>query len=373
MAHLGLTFPSRLLYGEETFHQLGTITKSLGNRALIVTETAMHVETYLEQAQQFLHAKGVSTIVFEEIPPTVTTLQVREAARIIKASKPQTIISLGGMRVISAARAATAQGRAQISDGVTKPVCIEIPTSCRNHGLFRNEWVITDAETSSSIIQSFSGDMIHTILVDPTLSYSLSSRYFAVAMLDTLLASVEGYMSDGSNFLSDTYLDRAILLLGEALSIHLRNPEDLQARNKAVEAGLLSAMGLAASSQGIGSALSFVINSKKKVPKSWVASVLLPHVLELYAKDHPIKLRRIAQSLGEDVEGIHPEVLVQKAPAATRRLLGALELPGRLRDLNLSLSDLGEVSALAVQLPYSKTLPFRMNDEAVYELVKKAF
>ncbi|NCN05346.1 MAG: iron-containing alcohol dehydrogenase [Spirochaetales bacterium] len=373
MAQVSLSFPARVLYGVEIFRDLGKIAREIGTRTLVVTESVMHTETYLEQALKSLKMSGVDSIVFDDIPPSATSLAVSDAAELVRASKPHSVISLGGTRVLAVARLAALEGRRKNAPGVTNAVCIEVPTSCRNHSLFRDEGIITQADTSMTQIRPIPSDLVHTVLIDPTLTYSLSSRYFAVALLDTLLASVEGYMSDTATFFSDCCLERAIGLLGDALAAILRNPEDLQSRNKAAEAGMLSALGLGAASQGIGGALSLVINSKKKVPKSWVSSVLLPHVLELYIKDHPVKLAKISELLGEDVQGIHPEMVTHKAPVAARRILGALKLPARLRDLNLSLGDLGEVSSLSLRLPYSKTLPFRLNEESVYDLVKKAF
>ncbi len=370
MPDMNLSFPTRVIYGMDTFSKLGTVVSDVATRALIVTESAMHVEEYLQAAIHSLEERGIESIVFSDIPPAVSTVAVNEAADLVRVSKPQAVVGLGGMRVLSAARLAAHKGKSRTG---TAPVCIEVPTSCRNHTLFRNEAVITDAESSLPMIVPIPPGVLHTILVDPALTYSLSPRYFAVAVLDTLLASIEGYMSDHANFLSDTYLERAIQLLGDALTLMMRNPEDSMARNKSSEAGLLSAMGLGSTSQGVGGALSSVINSTRKVPKSWVSAVMLPHILELYIKDQPVKLARIAEWLGEDVHGRHPETVAQSAAKAARRIIGTLDLPARLRDLNLSLSELGEISSLAHAQPSSKTLPFRLTTDSLYEVIKSAF
>lgn len=372
MSSISLSFPSRIHYGLDILPELGALVRTVARRALIVTESAMHVEHHLERCVDSLQAAGVDTIVFEDIGPLVSTVVVNEATDLVRASKPQLVIGLGGMRVLAAARLAAHWG-APRGTASTAPFCIEIPTSCRNHSLFRNEAIITDSTTSQTTIVPLPARLLHSVVVDPSLTYSLSTRYFSVAILDTLLASIEGYLSDRAHFISDTYLEKAISTIGDSLGVLMRSSEDMQARNKACEAGLLSAMGLGTTCQGIGGAVSLVINSKHKVPKSWVSAVLLPHVLELYIEHHPVKLARIAQWLGEDVHGMHAESVAHKAVDVSRRIIGILKLPGRLRDLNLSLSDIGEIPELALNLPYAKTLPFRMDHDQVYELIKKAF
>jgi alcohol dehydrogenase len=239
--------------------------------------------------------------------------------------------------------------------------------------MFRNEAILTDASTGLPVIHQLDSDLVRGIVVDPKLTHSLSHKYFAVALLDTLLASIEGFLSEDSDFLSDIHLGSAITMLGESLSLYIRLPEDSRARLRGSEAGILSALGLASASQGPGGALSYIINSRHKIPKSWVSGVLLPHIVEYFEESEPTRLAKIAGYLGEDVVGRPATEVAPLVAINLRRLIGQLNIPTRLRDLNLSLGDLGEDCAFAMDLPYLKTAPFRLSESELYELAKSAF
>ena len=100
------------------------------------------------------------------------------------------------------------------------------------------------------------------------------------------------------------------------------------------------ALGLFYLALPVGSALAYAINGRFLVPKSWVASIMLPRVLELYVGVAAEKLTALAAYLGEQVEAVAPVEGAGRAVAAVRRILGSLGLPARLRDFDLNLDDM---------------------------------
>ncbi|KGE71587.1 iron-containing alcohol dehydrogenase [Spirochaeta lutea] len=374
MSFSTLELPAGIVFGTDALLSAGPRAAARGNRAVIVTEPAMQTEDHLQRLREILDESGVDSIVYSELPPGVSTVAGEEAASLITASKPQTVIGLGGMRVLAVARYAAEQaffGRSR--GGGSGGRYIEIPTSCRNHFMFRNESVLTDANSGLPRIFPLTRGLVSGVIVDPSLTQSLSNKYFAVALLDILLASIEGYLSEDADFLAEIHLTAAIEKLYQSLSIYVRMADDSRARLRGSEAGMLSALGLGRAGQGPGGALSYVINSRHKVPKSWVSAVLLPHIVDLYQESEAPRVARIAGCLGEDVIGRPVEEVAPLASGALRRILGQLNIPTRLRDLNLSLGDLGEDCAFAMDLPYLKTAPFRLSEAELYELAKSAF
>jgi alcohol dehydrogenase len=201
----------------------------------------------------------------------------------------------------------------------------------------------------------------------------MSSKYAAAAMMDTLLAAVEGYISVRSSFYSDTVLYEAIGLLGSALMGISETPNDPRHRIQASEAGLLTSIGLAASSQGVGGALAYTINSRYTIPKSWVATVLLPHIIDSSVHARPEKLKNVALALGEDVEEQKAADVAFRASAAVRRIIARTELPGRLREMDLAIDELVDVSELASDLEMSASAPAPHTASDLYDLIKQAF
>jgi alcohol dehydrogenase len=211
------------------------------------------------------------------------------------------------------------------------------------------------------------------VIIDPRLSATLPPKFTATTLMDTFLAGVEGYLSSRNNFLSETFILRALELIGKTMGPLRDSPDDLRVRMNASTAGLLVALGLTVSRTGVGTALSYAINGRFMVPKSWISSILLPHVLEFYAGVAAEKLAKVAAFLGEEVSEGAPVEGASRAVEAVRRILGSLGLPTRLRDFDLNLDDMVEAASTARSFDMMNYLPRSVSAEDLYELLKSAY
>jgi len=188
-----------------------------------------------------------------------------------------------------------------------------------------------------------------------------------------LLGCVEGYLSARANQLSDTFLVRAIEMLGGIVKDGIQNVDDIRLRTTASMAGLLMGLGLSTSRQGIGAALSYAINARFMTPKSWVSTILLPSALEFALNVRGDRIAHIAKLLGEDVSDATSVEAPMRAIEALRRVIGSLGLPTRLREFDLSLDEMLEVAGAARSFDMMNYLPRVVSTEDVYELIKSAF
>jgi alcohol dehydrogenase class IV len=382
MSELQFQGIERVLFGMDSIEGTADLVRPLGKRVLLVTEqTGKDKDSFL-RLQSILRAGGIDPVVFDDIRPGIKTSVIETIADIGKAGKIQTVIALGGMRVLSVARVATVligsdAGLNEILLGSAPKqlqcAYVEVPNSCRNHFMMKDSCVISDSVSERAKYISLPPGMTKAVVIDPSMSMGLSTKYQLVAIMDTLLASIEGYLSAKKNFLSDIHLIEAIARLRKALTLTFRRSDDLSARRLASEGGLLSALGLATSSQGIGGTLAYMINAAFQVPKSWIAMVLLPHILDMYLEREPERLGRIADALGEDISGVQSEQAAPRAAVAVRRVLAQLELPTRLRDFNLSLTELSGICESAADFPLNQFCGLALSADEVCELVKKAF
>ncbi|MGA2481302.1 MAG: iron-containing alcohol dehydrogenase [Spirochaetia bacterium] len=191
--------------------------------------------------------------------------------------------------------------------------------------------------------------------------------------MDTLLGCMEGYFSAKSNFLSDTYLLRAIEILGNLIKEGIQNVDDIRMRMNASIAGLLMALGLSTSRLGIGSALSYAINARFMAPKSWVSTILLPYVMEFAVNVRGDRIAQIAKLLGEDISDASSVEAPVRAIDAVRRIISSLGLPTRLREFDLSLDEMIEVAGVARSFDMMNYLPRVVSTEDIYEMIKSAF
>jgi alcohol dehydrogenase len=250
---------------------------------------------------------------------------------------------------------------------------VGIPTTCRDPFLLVDEYLIADGRDRSAKIGRTQKRINKAAIVDPKLTITLPPKYTATTLMDTLLISVEGYLSSRSSFLSDTFFLRACELIGRIIEPLIRQPEDLRVRMNASMAGMLASLGLTISKSGVGTALAYAINGSFMVPKSWVSSIMLPHVMEFYSGIASEKLTTVARYLGEEVNDEDPVEGAGRAVETVRRIIGSLGLPTRLRDFDLNLDDMVDIAGIARNFDMMNYLPRSISAEDLYELVKSAY
>lgn len=382
MASLDIQFPRRVLFGIDSLNRAGELARSFGPRALILTEAAIHDNPHLSQLRNVLSRSGVQVLVFDEMDATSGNETFHSLAGMARASKPSSIIALGGGKALSTARMLSAlhDGKTSLERhmagempaGPSLPL-ICIPSTCRDHYLFRNDYVVNDQYARKPVVLASPDCQSRHVIMDPRISISLSHKYFSVAVMDILLASAEAYLSSDACFLSDTHALDSIRRIAENHADLAHNPRDIRPRVAIAEASLLSALATGTSGQGPGGAIACAANARFGVPRSWVATALLPHVLDLHAGPQPERVAAIARALGEDTDNVSAEDAAMRASRSVRRIIARLDIPGRLRDFNLSVDMVPELAELALELPFSRKIPFTISHQSVYDLLKQAF
>ena len=239
--------------------------------------------------------------------------------------------------------------------------------------MFVDEYLMIDGRDRTGRVGRTQKGITKAALIDPKLSLTLPAKYTATTVMDTLLGCVEGLLSSRANFLSDTYLTRAVEILGALVKEGIQNVDDLRMRMNASSAGLLLALGLCTSKLGIGSALSFALNSRFMVPKSWVSTILLPYVLEFAVNVRGDRIAQIGRLLGEDAGDSSSMEAPTRTIEAVRRIISSLGLPTRLREFDLTLDEMIEVAGVARSFDMMNYLPRVVSTEDIYELIKSAF
>lgn len=382
MADLVFHVPQQVLFGSDTVNRVASFAAPLGGRSLLVTEAILYEQNTIERIQDLLQKKNIESIVYDEVVPNATSSCVEEGVVLSRSAHIEAVIGLGGIRALSTAKCiamASPQGQ-DIDDllsgepPVGEPLpYIEIPTTCRNPFMLVDRYLLVDGRTRTAVMGKTQPGITKAVIVDPKLSFSLPAKYTATTLLSTLLHAIEGYISTRSSFLSDTLFQKAIETVGGVLREEPRHLEGPRARADAARAGLLTAMGLSMSSAGMGTALSFAINARLMVPKSWIATILMPHVLEFNASSSVERIAHVGALLGEQPEEQSTVDAANGTIESIRSLIGSLQLPSRLRDFDLELDDLVDVVEMAHGFEMIHYLPRTVSTEDLYDIVKSAF
>jgi len=382
MPDLSFSIPTDIRFGLDVVNRIASVVSQYGERVLLVTEAILYEGKVIDRIQGLFEKKGIQYIVFDEVVPHATSKVVDEGMNLARSARAEIVIGLGGLRTLSVAKciAMASPGELEMDEYLSgvqpsgQPLAyISIPTTCRDPFLLIDEYLLTDGRDRSAKIGRTQRRINKAVIVDPKLTITLPPKYTATTLMDTLLVAVEGYLSSRSSFLSDTFFLRACELIGKIIDPLVSQPDDLRVRMNASMAGLLASLGLTISKSGVGTALAYAINGSFMVPKSWVSSIMLPHVMEFYSGIASEKLTAVARYLGEDVDDEAPVEGAARAVEAVRRIIGSLGLPTRLRDFDLNLDDMVDIAGIARNFDMMNYLPRSISAEDLYELVKSAY
>lgn len=382
MPDLFFNIPTQIIFGLDTINRIGKTVSILGNHVLLVTESILYEKKTIDRVTDLLSQNNIEFIIYDEIGPNAVSTCIDEGVKIARGAKIDVIIGLGGVKTLSIAKciAMTASCDKEMDDFLSgdSPEAesipyIEVPTTCRNPFMLTNEYFVIDARDRSGKIGYAQNNITKYAIIDPKLSGSLPIKYTATTIMDTLCSAIEGHVSKKNNFLSDTFLLKAISLLGNTLTTDQDNLDELKSRVKASMGGLMTAMGLNASKPGIASALSFALNAKSKIPKSWTTSVLLPHILEYYSKSSTDKIASIGKLIDNKISELSTTDAVNSTVELIRSLSGKLGLPNRFRDFKLNLDKMVEVTEIAHSYDMMNFIPRTTSTEDLYEIIRSAF
>jgi len=371
--------PAEIILGLGVIKRLGLIAAPFGSRALLVTEDILSDSGTPLLVQDLLIKRGIECLIFDEIGTGSTSRAAEKAIAIARGSHAQIVIGLGGIRTLSIAKSVA--GISPVSlfmDNYSGDIemdapplnYIEIPTTCRNPFMLRDDALVIDAKNRKPRILKIRGNFAKVVVIDPELTLSLSEKYVTSTLLDTFLSSVEGYLSKTGSFLSDTIFLKSIGIITSIFQEITRNPDNMELRLSASRAGLLSAFGLSMSSQGLGSAVAYAAGALFMIPKSIISTMMIPYVLEYGNKVSPQKVAKMAPILDQQIDRSSIREASERVVEIMRTKIGLQEIPMRLKDFNLDIEDITAVSDAAASFRMLRNLPSAVSAQEIFEILK---
>ncbi len=247
--------PTRILFGEGQLNKLHTQTMP-GKKAMIVISNGKSTRAngYLARTEEQLHQAGVETVVFDKVQANPLKSTVMEGAAFVRENGCDFIVPLGGGSCMDAAKAmavmATNDGDYwdYIGSGTgkgkplaNKPLPVVAITTTAGTGSEADAGgVITNKETHEKT--GFVHESLFPVLsiVDPELMLTVPPEFTAYQGFDALFHSVEGYVSNATNLMSDMYAITAIENIGQNLAKAVKNGNDIDAREKVAFGNTLS-------------------------------------------------------------------------------------------------------------------------------------
>jgi alcohol dehydrogenase len=259
----GAFLPTRVLFGAGRLKDLHRQTMP-GRKALLIISNGKSAREngYFARTEEQLKNAGVTHAVFDGVEANPLKSTVMAGAAVAKDNGCDFIVALGGGSVMDAAKAIAivATNGGDLWDYVrggtgagkvvsNKPLPVVAITTTAGTGSEVDPWgVITNAETHEKIGIGVEGTLPVLAVVDPELMLTVPPLYTAFQGFDALFHSVEGYIGNKANLMSDVYALAAMENIGKNLAKAVKDGGDLEARTKVAFGNTLSGLVMCVSS-----------------------------------------------------------------------------------------------------------------------------
>jgi alcohol dehydrogenase class IV len=374
----------RIIFGAGTFHDVGSLAKENGKRALVVMgKNSKRAEPLLE----LLSEKSLDTVTFSVAgEPEISTVQ--NGVALAKREQCDFVISFGGGSAIDTGKAIAAMmtNDGELLDyleiiGHGKPFTkipapfIAIPTTAG-----------TGAEVTRNSVLASPGHRVKVSLrsplmlpkiaiVDPELTHDLPPALTASTGLDALTQLIEPFVCSRANPMTDNLCIDGMNRCARSLRKCFEIGRDANAREDMALASLFG--GIALANAGLGAVHGFAgpIGGMFSAPHGAICAALLAHVMETNLR--ALKQRQPESKTILRYRGIARIVTGKPTAAAesgvewVRGLVSDLQIP-RLGAYGINPSHIPELLEKAKNASSMKANPIALTSEELAGILERA-
>lgn len=353
--------PLRLYHGDDSLSFLPRELERLGvgRVAVFCGSTLAKAGSALDRvvAAVGAHYAGVFSGVKSHSPLPA----VEAGAAMLRQSKADAIIAVGGGSAIVTARAAAillGENRPAHAlctdrgpDGVLQSPKLQAPKlpqfivpTLPTTAMVKAGSAVYDPATGRRLALFDPKTRVHALFLDPVLLASSPDQFLVSAGLNTLTAACEGLMSRTGDPIADAHILQALRLLADNLPDASRHHED-EVRSALMLSAVLCGRGTDHTGAGVATALGHAIAGRHHVENGIANSILLPHAVRFNAVEGQSGVSKIAGALGLDIAGGDCS---QQVADALERIGARLAVPRRLRDCGVPRDALGSLAEAAL-------------------------
>lgn len=373
--------PMELAYGAGAVKKTGEYAKEFGKKAFIVTDKGVEGAGLLEPVIQSLKEHGVSWEVFNEVEQDPSVETAHACHERFKASGADVIIGVGGGSSLDTAKAcgvlATNGGRITDYEGVGKvpnpaaPV-IGIPTTAGTGSELTINLVITDRARQFKFAVIGKNAACRVAIADPVMTLSMPPGLTASTGLDALTHAIESYTSVTTHPFSEALALEAVTKITGHLRQAVANGRDLEERDQVLQGVIMASVAFSNTRLGNAHAMAHPLGARFRVPHGVANAILLPHVMWFNVPAVPHKFARLAEAMGERIEGLTMMEAAYKAVDAVRKLSEDVGIPKGIREMGVTEADIDVLAEDSMKSGNIQANPRVTTKKDIIELFKRA-
>ncbi|MGW8193594.1 MAG: iron-containing alcohol dehydrogenase [Desulforhopalus sp.] len=339
----GYFIPSVTLIGIGAAKEIPAQIKALGgSKPLIVTDKGITGCGITKEVTDLLDAADMSYVVFDETIPNPTDINVHDGVAVYEKNSCDSLITLGGGSSHDCGKGVglvvANGGKIQDFEGVDKssnpmPPYVAVNTTAGTASEMTRFCIITD--TSRKVKMAIVDWRVTpgVAVDDPLLMMGMPPALTAATGMDALTHAVEAYVSTIATPMTDSAAEKAIELIATHLRPAVANGSDIVAREGMCYAQYLAGMAFNNASLGHVHAMAHQLGGFYDLPHGECNAILLPHVSNFNLIAKMERFVKIAELMGENVDGLSPRAAAEKALEAIKKLSTDIGIPAGLVEL----------------------------------------
>lgn len=351
-----------IIAGENSLKLLGENLHLTGiniRSALIVTLASLKKRGLLDGVYAQLEEKGIQTQTITTVLPEPTIDNIEEVFKATTDLEYDLIIGIGGGSVLDVTKILSVLKTNDKSikellgtDLVENPgiPTILVPSTAGTGSEVTPNAIVTLPEEELKI-----GIVSHHLLpklvfIDPSLTLSLPKPLTAATGMDAFTHSLESYISNKANFLSDTFALDSIRLISESILESYNNGSSIEAREKMLIGSMYGGMALTSAGTAAVHALAYPLGGKFKIAHGVANAMLLPHVMEFNKDAITKKLENISKIMGIHSEGDSEEAAAEKVITQITEWTKEMDIPQDLTEFGVTENDVQNLAESAAKV-----------------------
>ena len=337
----------------------------------------------VDKIKKSLEEKHISLFLFKGFEQTADSEVIERALSLARGAHIRGVIACGDMTACAIGRAIAAlynedkpiyryiEGEPITAEPLP---LIQVPTTCSDPFLFGNSSFIVDSRNRTVNLLKIKDDLCDLVIFDSNTYTVLAPNAMTSMIFAGLCSTFEAYVSTRGSFFSETILGKAVEIFLISLDPQHEKLVGTPREELVAQAACLSAIGIAASAPGLGTAVALAAGGRYRISKSLIATILLPHVINDAISSSLSKTVAVARMLGETMlEGGDAAEVAKRGIEEIRRRLAEANLPIRLKDIDLTIESLVPVAEDAARLSFMNYSPRPLANHDIFEIIKQAF
>lgn len=369
-----------IVFGIGARNLVANYIKNYGiTKVFVVTDKNLYKTKWIEELENNLKKRDIEYTIFYNVSENPRSEEVMLGVESYIKNRCNGIVALGGGSPMDFAKGVgiVANNGGDILDyeGVDKvifpiPPLIFIPTTAGSSADVSQFSIINNSKRLVKIAIISKNIVPDIALIDPETTITMDVNLTAYTGMDAMTHAIEAFVSNASSGITDIHALKAISLVREYLPKVVREPNNLEYREKMMFASMQAGLAFSNAILGAVHAMAHSLGGFKDLPHGKCNSMLLEHVINFNYDSAVDKYDMISNELLLDNRGLS---VIEKKNNLINKIIELKKEVGitcKLGNEGIVISDIPELSKKAIDDPCMITNPKKINlrdIEVIYE------